>query len=95
MALIIKATATSMNPTITTPTTSPVCETCFPHSESVESFPGLISSSPIDSHLKGEGPDNRFSFRVFHAYQDSRLGVNVLGLIPNNHNLPVGLQVGS
>ena len=94
MALIIKATATtSMTTAITPPDTSPVCETCFPHSESVELVPGFIS--PTDSHLKGEGPDNRFRFRVFHAYQDSRPVVTELGLIPNNHNLPVGLQVGS
>ena len=69
MAMIkaIKA-ITSMTPGITIPATSPACGPCSPHSESVESVPGLISFSPTDSHLKLEGPDNRFSLRVCSVY---------------------------
>jgi hypothetical protein len=46
------------------PATCPLSEPCSPHSESVESVPGFISFSPSDSHLKLEGPNNRFSLRV-------------------------------
>ena len=61
MGMIIKL-ITSMTGFI--PATCPLSEPCFPHSESVESVPGFISTRPKDSHLKGEGPDNRFSFTV-------------------------------
>ena len=83
MAMInpIKA-ITSMTPDITTPATSPACGPCPPHSESVESVPGFIRFSPTDSHLRWEGPDNRFSsgcvVYILSSGEDSRPGVWLL-----------------
>ena len=78
----------SMTPDITTPATSPACGPCPPQSESVESVPGFISFSPTDSHLKGEGPDNRF--RGFVSWSKGT------GYDPHcPHDPSVGLQLGS
>ena len=73
MALIIKAikVITSRTPGIIPATcllSGPLCGPRSPRSESVESVPGFITLSPTDSPLKGEGPDNRFSFRVCSVY---------------------------
>ena len=91
MAMIIKA-ITSMTPGITIPATcplsSPLCWPCSPHSESVESVPGFIRFSPTDSHLKWEGPDNRF--RGFVSWFK---GTGIDSQCP--HEPSVGLQLGS